>query len=259
MLNAIDSAVDLACETIYRFLAAAAADPRRGRWPIVDSPANQVLAGRAADFLRETFADEPIELGFGELAVEHLDLQALFAAAPTLEAAAQDEFERVFGLVTCRECPPYETEFQPNEEPSFRAQQMADIAGFYRGFGLDSTAEDGRPDHLSLELEFAALLLLKERLSDAEADPAAASERASICRDARTAFLRDHLSWWAPSFASALRQRAGWGFYAQLGDAIAAFLPVERHRLGIAPPAMPFRPKVAEADACAGCLGATKP
>ena len=71
-----------------------------------------------------------------------------------------------FGLVLTRECPPYETEYHPSSEPFFRSQEMADVAGFYRAFGLETAqAARERPDYLGLELEFMAFLLLKKRLA----------------------------------------------------------------------------------------------
>ena len=39
------------------------------------------------------------------------------------------EYDRVFGLVPCKECPPFETEYHRGTEPFFRAQQLADVAG----------------------------------------------------------------------------------------------------------------------------------
>lgn len=254
-------ASDLACETLYRFLAAALCDPRSQRWSLVLDAANQELALQAADLLREDYADEPLPLGFGEAPVEQLDLRPFLQALGATDAEQRAEHERVFGLVICRECPPYETEFQPNDEPFFRSQQMADVAGFYRAFGLNpSAAAGGRPDHLTLELEFAAWLLLKERLALDENQDQATVDRAAVCRDARASFVRDHLSWWVPSFTTALRHKAESGCYAALGVALAALVTLERHRLGIEPPKIPLeaKPTSAQETSCDGCLADLK-
>jgi TorA maturation chaperone TorD len=154
----------------------------------------------------------------------------------------------VFGLVLSRECPPYETEYYPSAEPFFRAQQLADIAGFYRAFGLQTAkATPERPDHLALELEFMAFLLRKERLAWASAEVnAAAMEQAGICAEAQQSFFRDHLAWWVPSFVMGLRRKAERGFYWAVGQILAAFMPSERPRLGVAAPRLPLQPALIE-------------
>jgi hypothetical protein len=86
---------------------------------------------------------------------------------------------------------------------------------------------------------------MKERLVRSSADPAGA-ERARTCREARLAFLRDHLCWWAPSFATLVARKAGDGFYAAAARLLAALLPVDRSRLNIDAPSAP--PKPADVD-----------
>ncbi|MBX9790516.1 MAG: molecular chaperone TorD family protein [Pirellulales bacterium] len=246
----LEADLDLATETLYRFLAAALSDPRGDSWSLVLNPENQRLATVAAEVLRDEFAAPPIALGFGELPSEQLNLAQVVMelARPPHELGA--EYVRVFGLATCRECPPYETEFCKNEEIFYRSQQMADVAGFYRAFGLEPGSEPReRPDHLCLELEFMSLVLLKKRLADS------ADDGATVCQEACRAFMRDHLSWWAPSFAVGLRRKAEQGLYAALGQTLAALLPVDRARLGVPAPMMPLEARVVEApDECSGCL-----
>ncbi len=258
-LEQTDAAVDLATETLYRFLAAALSDPRGTTWQLVREPVCQTLAIGAAELLRAEFAEQATVLGFGESPVEDLDLRPAVAALRTAPVEVGNDFLRIFGLVNCRECPPYETEYQPNEDTFFRSQQMADVAGFYRAFGLQPDAHE-RPDHVSLELEFAAFLLLKKRLAReaGKLDATTDSENAAICQAARANFFRDHISWWAPSFALALRTKAAGGFYESVGRALASLLPVERHRLGIAAPRVPLQANVQEApEECAGCLASS--
>lgn len=252
-----DAPIDLATETLYRFLAALLSDPRSAEWALVVDPPSQRLVAEAADLLREEKSLHAATLGYGELTAEELDAKAVLAA---LRQPAQDflaEFVRVFGLVNCRECPPYETEYHANEDTFFRSQQMADVAGFYQAFGLQPAAVSReRPDHLALELEFCAFLLMKQRLAGASADhDPAAREQAQLCREARAAFVRDHLSWWLPSFSLGLRNKAQDGLYEAAGRLLAALLPIERTRLGVSAPALPIlQPRSPEpADECAGC------
>jgi TorA maturation chaperone TorD len=253
------AAIDLARECLYRFLAAALSDPNGGRWRLLLDPASQELARDAADLLRaETPAGPP---GFGELPAEALDVRPLLPGLlrPAAERAA--EYDRVFGLAGSRECPPYETEYHPSSETFFRSQQLADVAGFYRAFGLDPCrTEPERPDHVALELDFMAFVLLKKRLA-APAGPAdaEAAGRVDVCEGAERAFFRDHLAWWAPSFSMGLRRKAGGGFYAAAGRLLAALLPLERARFGVEAPRLPLkaapieRPEEqAECGACAG-------
>jgi nitrate reductase assembly molybdenum cofactor insertion protein NarJ len=69
------------------------------------------------------------------------------------------------------------------------ADPLADVAGFYRAFGVAPTAGE-RLDHLAVELEFHAWLLLKEEHLEAEG----VSAGVEIVRDARRKFLAEHLA-----------------------------------------------------------------
>jgi TorA maturation chaperone TorD len=247
-----DMALAVASEFLHRFLAAAVRDPFTSDVSLVLDPDGRRLAGAATELLREEASESPVPLGFGELSPSQLDLTPLSGDAPLslddLRAAHMD----VFGLVLSRECPPYETEYCSSAEAFFRAQQLADIAGFYHAFGLQTAqASPERPDHLALELEFMAFLLRKERLADT-------AEQASVCADAQRSFFRDHLAWWVPSFASGLRRKAESGFYAIVAQVLAAFMPVERARLGVAAPSSPMRPapieRPEEQAGCTGCV-----
>ncbi|HZT81652.1 MAG TPA: molecular chaperone TorD family protein [Gemmataceae bacterium] len=269
------SAADLARECVYRFLSVALSDPWAEAWGLLYDPKNQRLAREAADLLRaeaerSRLAERggasaspceatPLQLGFGELPPDKLDFARLLAELPPTQDALRDEYDHVFGLVLSRECPPYETEYLPNEETFFRSQQLADISGFYRAFGVGpSHSRPERPDHLALELEFMAFVLTKKRLAfGPEGDGAEAVEQAAVCDDAQAKFFRDHLAWWLPSFAAALRRKAGSGFYAAVAEVLAALLPLERARFGVLPPRLPLQPALIERpeeqSGCAGC------
>src|SRR5262245_748672 len=160
------AAVDLAREGIYRFLAALLSNPRSDKWALAQSEDSQQLLCEAADILRAEADGFAVPLGFAEKSPATLDLRPVCAELQAPDAELVAEHARVFGMVPPRECPPNETEYSANSEPFFLAQQMADIAGFYRAFGLEpSQASPERPDHLSVELEFMAVLLMKKRLA----------------------------------------------------------------------------------------------
>lgn len=248
--------VDLARECLYRFFAAALSDPRGPGGRILSDADERRLAAAAADVLRDEARLDPVPLGFGEQSSDDLDLTDLIADLEHSREATIRDYDRVFGLVTIRECPPYETEYCSTEDPFLRAQQLADVAGFYAAFGLRGGRErPDRPDHVALELEFMAHLLLKKRLADDGTSEG--SERAQICADAAQRFFRDHLAWWAPSFASGLRSRSNDGFYAKIARMLAAFLPTERCRYGVKTPRAPVRPAgyehSEESSSCGEC------
>jgi TorA maturation chaperone TorD len=253
------SATDLARECLYRFLAATLTDPAADGWGLLLDPDSRRLAAEAAVLLRDEAAAEPAPLGFGELPPDDLDLGPLLAELDRTRPKQTAEYDRVFGLIPARECLPYETEYHATAEPFFRAQQLADVAGFYRAFGLEPARDvPERPDHLALELEFMAFLLMKKRLASAAAGgDNEGAERARVCAEAEAAFIRDHLAWWVPSFAAGLRRKASQGFYAALGRVLAALMPLERRRLGVPPPRVPLQamsPEPPEEQAgCGGC------
>ena len=60
-----------------------------------------------------------------------------------------------------------------------------------------------------------------------------------------------------PSFATGLRRKAGGGFYAALGRVLAALMPAERLRYGVASPHLPLRVATIEPPeeqaGCAAC------
>lgn len=109
------------------------------------------------------------------------------------------EFLRVFerGVIS-----PYEaSQSGPGPHPMGgpNVQLIADVAGFYRAFGFEARGE--RPDHLSAQLEFLALVCVQE----AGARLAGLEEQAEVCARARQAFLQDHLAW-LPSLAERIRE-----------------------------------------------------
>jgi TorA maturation chaperone TorD len=256
-------AIDLARECLYRFLGAALSDPHSVASALVLDAESQRLARDAADLLRSEASSQPVVLGFGELPADQLDFGPLLVLFSREHLLARDdlrgEYDSVFGLVPARECPPYETEYHSSSETFFRSQQLADVAGFYRAFGLDpSQASPERPDHIGLELEFMAFLLMKKRLATetADTDPQAA-EQACVCEEALRNFFRDHLAWWVTSFATGLRRRAGSGFYAAVAQLLAAFMTTERVRFSVDAPRLPlaaaFIERPEEQSGCAGC------
>jgi len=134
------------------------------------------------------------------------------------------DYNRVF--LGERAVPPYECEFLCRNEFE-RARHLADIAGFYRAFAVETRNE--RPDHISSELEFLHLLLSKEIEARRQGNP----ENLEVTLDAERKFFREHLSTWAPAFISAVRRQAPpESPYAQLCGWLEALLEEEAATLG---------------------------
>lgn len=111
-----------------------------------------------------------------------------------------------------------------------KSNTLADIAGFYRAFGVDRTDGAERPDHLSVELEFLSFLAAKE----AHALEAGREYQAETCRSAERLFLSEHTGRFAPGLFR--RMVDGGGFYgiaAETGLAAVEHLMAEH---GIAMP-----------------------
>lgn len=252
-------ALDLARECVYRFLSALATDPYNPAWERARDPRGQELAIAAMDVLREFAEHEPTPLTYGELGADALDLRPLVAALSHPLDDLRADYDRIVGLVIPKECPPYETEYHPPAQTFLRSQQMADIAGFYRAFGVEpGGGTNERPDHLALELEFVALLLTKKRLlADAAATDASASDQLDVCDQALRDFVRDHLAWWAPAFAAGLRRKADHGLYHALASVLAGLIPLERQLLHIDAPFRIVQPELIEQpeeqSGCAAC------
>ncbi len=141
------------------------------------------------------------ELGIGELPPVTGNVTPLrkWLALPPLTRA--EVMQRVFGLVISRLCPPYETEYCHWKDATYRANQLADVAGFYRAFGVEPDPDHPeRHDHVALELAFLAVLLDRRR-------QAATPDQTHVTINAMEHFYRDHLAWWLPTFARCLERR----------------------------------------------------
>jgi nitrate reductase assembly molybdenum cofactor insertion protein NarJ len=93
----------------------------------------------------------------------------------------------------------YETEYGRMRGMS-KGRDLADIAGFYQAFGLRlEEARHEMLDHLAVELEFYAVLLLKQAALQLGED----AEGGAIVLDARRKFLAEHLG----GLASAVAER----------------------------------------------------
>jgi TorA maturation chaperone TorD len=253
-----DLALLLARRACYRLVALALADPRTGTWEELAEAATQQVATEAADLLREEDAAVARPFARGERPLADLDPGRLFARLPKSAAELNDLYEANFGLLGGSKCPPYETEYVPHKFIFQRSHMLADVAGFYRAFGLQtsSTAPE-RPDHIALECEFLAQVCYLQGEA-AQGSTAEAAAQAEICQHTVQRFLSEHFVWWAPALARLLGHQDPGGFYEAVAQFLAALVAAVRALAEIEPPRLVAEPSPIEnADECSGCELAT--
>ncbi len=146
----------------------------------------------------------------------------------------KNSYNFLFGHTAQPKVPPYETEY--GEETLFQQpQELADIAGFYKAFGLEwNSDQHERVDHISGECEFLSFLTRKEAYALELQDVFTVIET----RKAQKLFLKDHLGRFVPSFSNLLSREDPDGFYGTLGKICHEFIQRECHQYDI-----PFGPK----------------
>jgi len=119
---------------------------------------------------------------------------ALRAAAAATHAASEGAYLRLVGpggVVS-----PREVTYQSFEDPGW---VLADLKRYYDAFAFRPRAED-LIDHVAVETDFVAYLLLKEAFARARGD----AEGANLTAEARGRFLASHLALIAGPFAERL-------------------------------------------------------
>lgn len=156
-----------------------------------------------------------------ELSRSFQEVQDVFGA--TSIEALQSEYQRIVGHTMSKECPLYETQYGASQVFQ-QVQELGDIQGFYRAFGLDtSDIEKERCDHVSVELEFMHFLLYKQ----AFAMENHGEEKVQICVDAQKKFLKEHVGKWVPLFCVLFARKAREGFYCAVSALTKEFLRLE--------------------------------
>lgn len=247
------ASIDHARQIVYRLLSLAFSDPKSARWQRLLDRAFCEQANEAAELLKSESAAAECTVAPGELPAEQLNLSSLerLWLEPGFDAAT--EYQSTFGLMMSKKFPPYESEYCPQTFSVYRAHTIADVAGFYRAFGLEPSRDmPERHDHIALELEFMSWLILKEAYARETSRNAQATENARVCAEAAGKFFREHVVWWMPAFAHALRQRAASRFYLALADVLSAFIHVERALRGIEAPTELVAPQQTD-DTSAEC------
>ncbi len=178
----------------------------------------------------QEFSVEDLE---GIFSILHWSANGCARLHDRLHAISKEQFVAenlaIFGHTAAGELRPYEAGYGTNHVFQ-ETHCLADVAGFYRAFGLDtSEARRERPDHIAVELEFMHALALKEAYALAHDW----GEKVDICRDTQAGFLRDHLGRWAPSFLKSLAERTRGGTFEMIADATAFCVEAHCHDAGI--------------------------
>ncbi len=145
--------------------------------------------------------------------------------------------------------PLYETEYG-RERAMFKAAELSDIAGFYRAFGFEMNQEGERDmvDHVSVELEFYSLLMMKF-LYLKEANDLVGCE---IVEDGMKKFMDSHLG----RFVAAILERDGVrasDSYNKIIQWVAGLVDQECRRIGVSPElAKWFSSQGATEEVCCG-------
>jgi putative dimethyl sulfoxide reductase chaperone len=150
-------------------------------------------------------------------------VKALAGCSDEPHREQQRRYDELFGHAVRGACPAYEMEYGRNEIIR-QASDLADLAGFYRAFGLElAHGANVRPDHIAAECEFMSALCSKEAYAHARGD----RKNADLCRDANRTFLRDHLARWLPAFAHHVERADAVGFFGALARFADAFVKAE--------------------------------
>ncbi len=222
-------------ETVYRFLSALFTEPQSERFQLLYDPEFQELSHYAVECLRVQALEGGFEgSGKGEGDPKALSIEPVLRTLPAGQSEAKEEYATVFGFTMTKDCPPYAVEYCSNSDAFYRSQRLADIAGFYKAFGLErSDSHRDREDHVVYLFEFMAFLLAKQ--NDQEADGGSIEEK-EIVTDGVAKFFEDHCGWWLPAFTFRLSNKPGvTEFYQAVATLLARFAAWERCFLGLAP------------------------
>ncbi len=225
------SAVDLAlCRaTLYSALALGFRPPTEETIARLTSETNVEALAEAAAILDPNGEENLASAARGPGAVKPLSAGEL-----------SESFQRFFGHTAQGVAPPYETEY--GTETLFQQpQEMGDLMGFYRAFGLKLKTEvHERADHVSCECEFLCFLALKEAYALEHGDTPMLEET----RKATRLFLRDHLGNFVPAFTKRLAREDRGGFYGAIADLCYNWVTQDCARFGVplGPQSLSIRP-----------------
>lgn len=211
----------MACAFLHQFLARAFEDPLAEGWAwLTDSTTQDAFQSAVRTLAGSSAGLEKLAAPFAA----HLKSEKL--------ESFQVAYVTAFGHAARGDCPLNEIEYGDlKADPLFQPHRLADLAAFYRAFGLE-VAEGAaeRQDHICIELEFMAVLAAKEAYAhEHQLD----SDQLALCHDAQRKFLREHLGRWAPAFARRLARATTNETLATLAGFTREFIAADCARFGL--------------------------
>lgn len=206
------------------------------------------------DFLKDLLEKEEAKAFYSSIHKDHWshiegNLGLLLASSEAIDHLRGDYID-IFDRGKS-ENSPYETEYGPYRGMR-KAAQLSDLSGFYKAFGFECGAVTKEMlDHISVELEFYALLLMKQKALEDKDNLTGVD----IVLDARKKFLNEHLG----TFVIALSKRPGvqnHSFYSPLFQWLSSLIQKECQQLGIEPaPVSWFSDQIEKESFKCGVLG----
>jgi len=199
---------------LYKILSLGFAYPEEQNWALIE---------KQLTMSTDLFA--------GELAKRIEQFSICFSENRNSIDRMQSEYLAIFDVG--RKISPYETEYI-TEKISRKPFELADIGGFYTafGFGVHETRRNKEaPDHISIELEFMAILEWKVEYAREKKE----NENAEIVRAAKLKFLEDHLLKWGLFFCKQINDLEVDDFYKRLVQILELVLQMECERYGLDP------------------------
>jgi TorA maturation chaperone TorD len=200
--------LSLARAAIARYLKLALQSPDFTSYRALFSPLASTVLGRAASVLGVPHSGK---------------------ASPPRYSELVRSYVRLFGHSLRGRVCPYEIEYG-KREPVLQAQELSDVCGFYRAFGLHPSPGLGeRWDHVAAELEFVELLSLKEAYAIETGD----GEMYELTGRALKRFLREHLGHFGIALGTSLLEEDPGGYYGSIGGLLASYLASVCRELGV--------------------------
>ncbi|MBK7975546.1 MAG: molecular chaperone TorD family protein [Deltaproteobacteria bacterium] len=155
-------------------------------------------------------------------------IEAELATADLDRLAA--EYVRLFGPIG--RCALHGTAYGVAGRFCGRPAQLADIAGFYRAFGLEPSDRDAVPeDDLRLQLEFLSVLSIKEAWArDRQLDDAL-----TVTIETQRKFVAEHFAAWLDEWNAELARANADSLYRVAGELVRDAARAECQRLGVVP------------------------
>jgi len=169
---------------------------------------------------------DPLFLGvFTDLGVEGIETLLQSSEEKLIEDLAV-EYARLF-IGPGKHISPHESIHHQREDGDWGTLWGAgtvDVKKFIAATGLNYEADyKGMPDHISVEFEFMAALIRREKQAWDENDEAVAKN----CMNVQKKFLEEHLIRWIPDFCEKVIQQTELPFYRAVAKLTRSFINFE--------------------------------